>query len=368
MGCASSTNSQQDAQAMLEKQREIMLKRQREFEAKRAAQSGGGPAPRQANSKEEQARGGGAPPAIKTGGHGEDSREGGGRSRGPSNASVATPGRVAAHAPTAPAATAPATATPGSSATTEASTAAAAATSSTSPSAPPSTTGGDFPPEPTPESVEVRARRFTVDPTDMDKRKSKNLHDLGMYGKDVTRRASFNPRPAETQFSERDKEKERALVQQRMQEALAAEAAKMAAEEEAAAASASGGGVEPVVEETDEELKARMTVVGGAEAANRATVVEAESGDRFGSMVGSAPTPAPVASPAPAPAPAPSASSDTDESGLPKVDATKYTVGERDMERRKSKNIHDLGQYMGAASNFSRRASYVPPPMTTSGS
>ena len=54
-------------------------------------------------------------------------------------------------------------------------------------------TDGDLP--------KLDAGKYTLDPNDLNARRSKNVHDLAMYGKDVQRRASFNPRPKESPFS-----------------------------------------------------------------------------------------------------------------------------------------------------------------------
>ena len=48
---------------------------------------------------------------------------------------------------------------------------------------------------------EARARKYTIDQSDPNARRSKNIHDYSMYAKDVTRRPSFNPRPKESPFT-----------------------------------------------------------------------------------------------------------------------------------------------------------------------
>jgi len=173
MGCSSS--SPEDANALLEKQRQMMLKRQLEFEQKRAQQDA---AARPATA---------AAATATTAAPRKPSKDSATPSREASSAhNMAKEADNVARASAEGAAT-----TPASIATSEPSTPKppSAQNSSNAVDAPAAVLDDDG----TLITAEVR-RKYTIDPAEDEKRKSKNLHDYKMYGKsDFARRASLNP-------------------------------------------------------------------------------------------------------------------------------------------------------------------------------
>lgn len=355
MGCAPSAPSL-DAQAMLDKQREMMLQRQKEFEAKRQQASPG-------------AALGGRPTPVVT-------------------AKVNLPGAKTGSAPPSPAtplkrADPPKDRdgleeTPRSRPTSKDMAKAVIAeekaqkkTSNTLETEP------DVKPEAIVSAeassvadVETRARKYTVDQNDINARRSKNVHDFAMYAKDVTRRPSFNPRPKESPFTP----EMQAMMKAGHEAMMAAEAEKkqqtMEAQEKAAAAL-------PKFE--DEEADENK---GGEE--NDAADDEENASEK--------PEEAPRVTKEPE-----SFDLDVDEvrkkeeaekakpetvAGLDDPNVARFLA--RDNVDRKSKNVHDLGQYFNRRASFvpdapgqrrqsflphangeqSRRASYLPPPST----
>lgn len=184
MGCAPSS-PKLDAQAMLDKQREMMLQRQREFEQKRQQQQ---------QQQPPQAMGARAPPPILT-------SVGKSVSQKSSQASTSAPPSPATPMKnTEPPSPLPSAALGG--ARPQSKEGGSRPQSKEFTALKPNADEGASPTsdENLAHEIENRARKYTIDQTDASKRRSKNVHDLGMYAKDVTRRTSFNPRPGETPF------------------------------------------------------------------------------------------------------------------------------------------------------------------------
>jgi len=321
MGCTSSTPV--DANAMLEKQREVMLQRQREFEQRRAQQQQQQPPPagRAAAVVAEKSatdpfldRGGGSrspqpspasldassssssqQPAIVSKGdqHYEGKPRGG--SRNAEEKAVTPPQPQQQQPEQQPPNTI---------------------------QAPPSSSIDDpllLQQDDAALTAEVR-RKYTIDPSEQDKRKSKNLHDYTLYGKkDFARRASLNPQNIELLQASLDQPSNNTNSN-----GAAAAAATAAITNDRQGASTSG----QVIEEE-------------AAGTARWTVVDKESKQKTEKSAGES---ASISldddlDPTAATAAVPSVNAADDSTAVPAVSAEKYLA--RDPEDRKSKNIHD---------------------------
>lgn len=190
-----------------------------------------------------------------------------------------------------------------------------------------------------PADIETRARKYTVDQNDLNARRSKNVHDLAMYGKDVTRRASFNPRPKESPFTPE--------MQAMMK---AGHEAMMAAEIEKKTQRINSKETEPALpsfedEEKDDASKAKAEDAENANDADSSAGKEEEKPKKEQEDFDLDPEEARKR------AEAEKAKADA-VPGLEDPNLARFLA--KDGHDRKSKNIHDLGQY------FNRRASYVP--------
>jgi hypothetical protein len=169
------------------------------------------------------------------------------------------------------------------------------------------------------ETPKVDAAKYTLDPNDINARRSKNVHDLAMYGKDVQRRASFNPRPKESPFSP-ELQAQMKLGHEKMME----EESKKKVER---LLSSNG---DEINSDNLDDVKSLKEIENNE--FSMSSITETRE-----TMVNSSPIPLPPSS------------GDVDSKFVP-----------RNSEDRKSKNIHDMSQYMGAAKTFQRRASLLP--------
>ena len=404
MGCASSSSTPVDAQAMLERQREIMLQRQKEFEQRRQQQSATGPSPGTPGKSIPAVVAAGAktsstaaspaknPPTkagptgfkLDGGSSNPPSRE---QSRDGSISSQPVEPKVASPVEQKPAQQVPepkAVQQPVEQKAVEATRRAsfnprsASSTGSTTKTSEPSLS-------PAPEPIEskvavadpaVAARRasfnpaalgggdngvgtkFMLDSNDLAARRSKNVHDLAMYGKDVTRRASFNPRPKESPFTPEMQAMMRAGHEAMMAMELEKKQQRLA----------TGENVTTVPEFEDEEA--------AKERAEKEKAAEKERAAILAAAASAEPTNAPAETKAAEESKPPknseeegeefSKDSAANDADLPKRSDTADVDSKfvpRDPKDRLSKNIHDYGQFMGQAKGFARRASYLPPPV-----
>lgn len=216
---------------------------------------------------------------------------------------------------------------------------------------------------PNPEEIETRARKYTMDPNDLNARRSKNVHDYAMYAKDVTRRPSFNPRPKDSPFTPEMQAAMKVGHEAMMQAELEKKMDKIAtegeqkkdvlpgfedeeAEQKKAAENVLRKEAVPSMKEEDEvkESADRAKEEGGeGEKKVEETVSVPPKDENFSLDVEE------VRKQEEAEKARAEKSNQTDDPNLAKY------LPQSNFDR-KSKNVHDLGQY------FNRRASFVPPP------
>lgn len=296
-GCIASREKPLSPQEMQEKQREIMLQRQREFEKKREFQQ-------QKQSNNNIVAQGSTSSASST----------------PRNSKkllkpVPEPEQQQPETPEIKEKPA-ATITPVSATTTPVKDTMPVATTPVKETPPPVVQETSPKPLPTDEFAALDAslvEKRTLDANDASARRSKNVHDLAMYGKDVTRRASFNPRPKESPFTPemqaamRKGHEEMVLEEERKKQERMLNAALVKEEGDAEDEGFSFG--------KEEEKQVEV-------------LPEREDNDN---------------------------NSDVDETVIPVANA-KFTV--QNPQDRLSKNAHDMSQYMNGAKNFNRRLSF----------
>jgi hypothetical protein len=220
---------------------------------------------------------------------------------------------------------------------------------------------GDFPSD---DAIdEARRRKYTInneteDPNAKDARKSKNLHDYGQFmgkTKNFARRASYNPDAPPVISPDMQAE-----MNAGAQKVLEAES--KAKEESDGAAPATLVPDTPVLAPLTEE-SGRLTYV---EEQGRVTYVATApsggSGDEETSTTTTITTSSPpVTTTTSPPKKISAADADGVGGGITEEERAKFVA--RDPNDRRSKNVHDMAQFMGKTKDFARRASInVPPP------
>jgi hypothetical protein len=385
MGCGASS-APQDPQALLEKQRQIMLQRQRDFEEKRAAQAaaaaaatggGGGSSKGAIGGSSMGGGGGGRPAAVDT----QTRRDGGSKDTEPhsttsvasstirkdpstpnnvvindvknrdrsassqrppgdsvgknSSASASLPGDSKEKRPSnnIHTGTTPSAASPAPNISTGSS-------SNNNNNAPSSTLAPLGPGDENylPPIDEATKRKYTINDDSMeaaDKRKSKNMHDLGQFmsGAKAVRRASFNPAAiANTTTTTSEQHAKNTVNESEQQQSTTIK--------------------KDIIPVISEEV-GRLTVTDDGRSLRETFVAPAgdviNSDGTFGYGTASVPDSTTTTT------------GDNNNGDGPQISeerAAKFVA--RDPNDRKSKNLHDLGQYMAKGKDFARRTSFQP--------